>query len=174
MRILAGVIACLYIAGAAATPTWRLDFEHVGGGAAKESFEKPQLVQEPVEWHSPLTDTLLRGDYKVELFYQGATSPWFSQSYNSIYSDWAAGVEAISNTARFEESVRFPKPEQDSTLVISARQLHIEGQPFVPVWQTKLTSDAQPIQATIPASFEVRALLTNGESSKKLNNCSKQ
>ncbi|GAA0345525.1 IgA Peptidase M64 [Bowmanella denitrificans] len=171
MRILLSLIVMAFISSASATPIWRLDFIHTGGHGAKEGFTEPALVREPGQWSSPWIDHLLRGDYKVELFAKGQPSAWFSQSYNSVYSDWARGVAAKAQTGQFQESVRFPAPTEDATLVISARQLDKPGQPFVPVWQTEIlaATSSEPPMAQAFAPVVVRDLLQNGQPQQKLD-----
>lgn len=149
---LSALIALPVVAGSP-VPMWRLDFKHEGGNAAAETFEIEQLLEEPQHWSGPTQDRLERGDYKVELFEAGAEKPWFSYSYSSVYSDWSHGVEATNSRKTFQESVRFPAPEKDSTLVISRRKLDQDGQPFERVWHTSIEADAKPAtaQSILPA-----------------------
>ncbi|MBN7820498.1 M64 family metallopeptidase [Bowmanella yangjiangensis] len=169
MRILLGLLTSLYLLSASATPIWRLDFIHSGGHSEPEQFSELKLVKEPGSWSSAWFDELLRGDYKLELFAKGSDTPWFAQSFNSVYSDWARGVEATRQKGRFEESVRFPAPSQDSTLIISARQLHQQGQPFVPIWRTEIYANSQPKQAEPPAKSVIRDLQHTGDPKHKLD-----
>lgn len=141
-----------------ATAMWRLDFMHSGGKGVAETFQIKRLVLEPQPWTAPLHDPLQRGDYKIELFAAGATTPWFSHSYSSVFSDWRRGSDAATTKQSFQESVRFPAPRSKSTLVISSRDLRVSGQPFREVWQTDIEVDSLMASPTPEPELQVRQL----------------
>lgn len=168
------LILCLFFlspawASQVDTAMWRLDFIHGGGKGVAETFKIEQLILEPELWSGVKLDKLERGDYKVALFASGSDTPWYSQSYSSMYSDWARGVEAKQKQRSFHESVRFPAPDFVSTLVIYRRDLTLPEQSFVPVWQTQIRPDAKVKTIQPELDFVVQELQINGSPEQKLD-----
>jgi hypothetical protein len=135
--------------------TMRFDYYHVGN-ATTEHFTFDEAVNDgPWAGHPEKNmDNLKLGKYFFEI-----VSPegkiLYSQGFSSIYGEWETTPEAKQQWGSFHESVRFPWPETDVTLVFYKRNSQNQ---FEPCWKYELNlkhhrvnhAYAPPINETFP------------------------
>ena len=134
---LLALVACSSTAGADAPATMRLDFFH-SGNSETEMFSLDQLVLEPLPWtgnkQQPI-DKTLRGKYLFEIVDAASGAVSWSRSFSSIYGEWETTSEARRINRTFHESLRFPAPAAEFTVVLKKRGA---GNAFEEIWRIAL------------------------------------
>ena len=101
-------------AQAAPPPTLRVDILHTGN-ALTEQYALDRVVIEPLPWPGnparPLDDSN-RGLNRFEVVDPKTNRVLYSRGYSTIFGEWRTTEEAQKHSRGFQESLRFPKPEQ--------------------------------------------------------------
>ncbi|MDR1842132.1 MAG: IgA Peptidase M64 [Holophagales bacterium] len=153
---------------AAPPNTMRLDYYHTGN-ANSEIFSLDQIVLEPLPWPGnpdmPI-DGLNMGKYRFKLLDKDGKVV-FSRGFCSIYGEWELTAEASERHRTFSESLRFPCPDAQATVVLEKRG---EANVFVEIWRLEIDPKDIYVQTAKPAS--PGALITlekNGEPPHKVD-----
>ena len=129
--------ACASTVQADAPATMRLDYFH-SGNSETEMFSLDQLVLEPLPWtgnmQQPL-DKTLRGKYLFEIVDTDSGAVTWSRSFSSIYGEWETTREAREINRSYHESIRFPDPGAEFTVIMQKRG---KGNAFEEVWRITL------------------------------------
>ncbi|MET0265596.1 MAG: M64 family metallopeptidase [Duganella sp.] len=139
-------------AGAAGTSqpaTVRLDYFH-SGNAKSEQYAIDRVVIEPLPWPGDLSRTIddtNRGNNLVEVVDAKTGKLLYSRGFSTVFAEWASTAEAAHTNRGFQESVRFPKPEQPVRVRILKRD---EGGAFSLVWSTNIDTEALDVVRKSP------------------------
>jgi len=151
-RLFAAVLALAAGAVQAQAPaTVRLDYTH-GGNARSEHYALEQLVIEALPWPGDLAhniDPTGRGQNMVEVVDARTGALLYSRGFSTIFGEWRSTAQANRIERSFQESVRFPKPDQPVRVRILKRD---ERNAFTLAWSVELDTDAQDVVRKQPAA----------------------
>jgi hypothetical protein len=118
-RIVAAMLAALGMCSGlamAAGATVRLDYQH-GGNAKSEHYAMERVVIEPLPWPGnpkKAIDDTDRGNNKFEVRDAATGALLYSRGFSTVFAEWQSTDEAAQLDRSFQESLRFPKPENRS------------------------------------------------------------
>jgi len=167
---LLALFACTAAPALAAQPaTMRLDYLH-SGNALEEHYAIERVVIEPLPWPGNLRQTIdnsNRGNNLVEVVDAKTGKLLFSRGFSTIFAEWRSTDEASRANRGFQESVRFPKPEQPVKVRILKRD---ERNLFSVVWTTSVDPNAMDvIRKQPPAPVKPIGIRVNGPSEDKVD-----
>ncbi|QJD89861.1 peptidase M64 [Duganella dendranthematis] len=171
LRNLLSLLAlCASASALAAQPaTMRVDYLH-SGNALDEHYALERVVVEPLPWPGNLRqtiDTTNRGNNMVEVVDAKTGKLLYSRGFSTVFAEWRSTEEAASINRGFEESVRFPRPEQPVRVRILKRD---ERNLFSVVWTADVNPDAQDvIRKQPPAPVKPIGIRVNGPSEDKVD-----
>ena len=101
-------------AGTESPQTLRVDYIH-SGNALNEQYALVRVLVEPLPWPGnparPL-DTTNRGVNLFEVVDPKTNRVLYSRGYSTVFGEWQTTEEAQKLSRGFEESLRFPMPDQ--------------------------------------------------------------
>lgn len=154
---------------AAQPATMRVDYLH-SGNALDEHYALERVVVEPLPWPGNLRqtiDTTNRGNNMVEVVDAKTGKLLYSRGFSTVFAEWRSTEEAARINRGFEESVRFPRPEQPVRVRILKRD---ERNLFSVVWTADVNPDAQDvIRKQPPAPVKPIGIRVNGPSEDKVD-----
>jgi hypothetical protein len=161
---------CASASALAAQPaTMRVDYLH-SGNALDEHYALERVVVEPLPWPGNLRqtiDTTNRGNNMVEVVDAKTGRLLYSRGFSTVFAEWRSTEEAARINRGFEESVRFPRPEQPVRVRILKRD---ERNLFSVVWTADVNPDAQDvIRKQPPAPVKPIGIRVNGPSEDKVD-----
>jgi hypothetical protein len=161
---------CASASALAAQPaTMRVDYLH-SGNALDEHYALERVVVEPLPWPGNLRqtiDTTNRGNNMVEVVDAKTGKLLYSRGFSTVFAEWRSTEEAARINRGFEESVRFPRPEQPVRVRILKRD---ERNLFSVVWTADVNPDAQDvIRKQPPAPVKPIGIRVNGPSEDKVD-----
>jgi hypothetical protein len=161
---------CASASALAAQPaTMRVDYLH-SGNALDEHYALERVVVEPLPWPGNLRqtiDTTNRGNNMVEVVDAKTGKLLYSRGFSTVFAEWRSTEEAARINRGFEESVRFPRPEQPVRVRILKRD---ERNLFSVVWTADVNPDAQDvIRKQQPAPVKPIGIRVNGPSEDKVD-----
>jgi hypothetical protein len=164
------ILAVLFSALVAATPTMRLDYYH-SGNASQELFSVDRIVIEPLPWPGSLlsqaVDETNLGKYLFEVVDRSTNRVVFSRGFASIYGEWETTEEAARVNRTFHESLRFPAPETPVQVVLKKRDA---DNAFREIWSTLVDPEDRFIDRSKPAPpGALIEIEKNGESATKVD-----
>ncbi|MYM84070.1 peptidase M64 [Duganella sp. FT50W] len=172
LRRLASLLALCAISAtalAAQPATMRLDYLH-SGNALDEHYAIDRVVIEPLPWPGNLSQTLdptNRGNNLVEVVDAKTGKLLYSRGFSTIFAEWRTTDEATRADRGFQESVRFPLPEQPVKVRILKRD---ERNLFSVVWTTSVDPNAMDvIRKQPPAPVKPIGIRVNGPSEDKVD-----
>lgn len=170
LRWLAGALALVtHLAQAQAPATVRLDYLH-SGNALSDHYAIERVVIEPLPWPGNLAQRLDhsdRGHNRVEVLDAKSGELLYSRGFSTIFGEWRSTEEATQLSRGFQESVRFPKPEQPVRVRILQRD---ERNAFSEVWSVQIDSDAPDVvRKQVPAPAKTIPIRVSGASSDKVD-----
>ncbi|MYM33920.1 peptidase M64 [Duganella sp. FT94W] len=172
LRRLASLLALCAISApalAAQPATMRLDYLH-SGNALDEHYAIDRVVIEPLPWPGSLSQTLdptNRGNNLVEVVDAKTGKLLYSRGFSTIFAEWRTTDEATRADRGFQESVRFPLPEQPVKVRILKRD---ERNLFSVVWTTSVDPNAMDvIRKQPPAPVKPIGIRVNGPSEDKVD-----
>ena len=171
LRNLLSLLAlCASASALAAQPaTMRVDYLH-SGNALDEHYALERVVVEPLPWPGNLRqtiDTTNRGNNMVEVVDAKTGKLLYSRGFSTVFAEWRSTEEAARINRGFEESVRFPRPEQPVRVRILKRD---ERNLFSVVWTADVNPDAQDvIRKQPPAPVKPIGIRVNGPSEDKVD-----
>ena len=171
-----GLAALLALAGAAALAsaapqpaTVRLDYLH-SGNALDEHYAMDRVVIEPLPWPGNMAqtiDTTNRGNNLVEVVDRQSGKLLYSRGFSTVFAEWRSTEEASHQTRGFQESVRFPKPDQPVRVRILRRD---DRNQFSVVWTADIDTDAMDVVRKQPqAPVQPIGIRVNGPSPDKVD-----
>jgi hypothetical protein len=156
-------------APAAQPATLRVDYLHSGNVMA-EQYALERVVVEPLPWPGDLSQTLddtNRGESRVEVVEPKSGRVLYSRGFNTVFGEWRSTDEAKNINRGFEESVRFPRPEQPVRVRILKRD---ERNAFSVVWTVDIDPAAQDVvRKQGPAPAPLIPIRVNGASPSKVD-----
>lgn len=170
-RYLASLLAlCACTSALAAQPaTLRVDYYH-SGNALEEHYAMDRVVIEPLPWPGNLAQTIdntNRGNNLVEVVDAKTGKLLYSRGFNTVFAEWRSTEEAGHINRGFQESVRFPKPEQPVKVRILKRD---ERNLFSVVWSATIDPNAMDvIRQQAPAPVKPIGIRVNGRSEDKVD-----
>ena len=153
----------------AAQQTMRLDYYHTGD-SSHEIFSLDRVVIEPLAWPgspSQAIDTSNLGKYFFEIRDVKTRQVIYSRGFASIYGEWETTEEAKSIKRTFQESLRFPAPTSQVTVILKKRDAK---NAFQDVWTTTVDPADQFVdrsKKTAPAPLIT--IQENGEPETKVD-----
>lgn len=153
----------------AAQQTMRLDYYHTGD-SSHEIFSLDRVVIEPLAWPgspSQAIDTSNLGKYFFEVRDAKTRQVIYSRGFASIYGEWETTEEAKSIKRTFQESLRFPAPTSQVTVILKKRDAK---NAFQDVWTTTVDPADQFVdrsKKTAPAPLIT--IQENGEPDTKVD-----
>jgi hypothetical protein len=157
------------IAAAAQPATMRLDYLH-SGDAKEEHYAVERVVVEPLPWPGSMAQTIdstNRGNNLVEVVDAKSGKLLYSRGFSTVFAEWRSTEEAAHAQRGFQESVRFPRPEQPVKVRILKRD---DSNRLVPVWSADVDPDAMDvIRKQPPAPVKPIAIRVNGPSPDKVD-----
>lgn len=172
LRRLAFLLAqCATAASAlAAQPaTMRLDYLH-SGNALDEHYAIERVVIEPLPWPGSMAQTIdntNRGNNLVEVVDAKTGKLLYSRGFSTIFAEWRSTEEATRANRGFQESVRFPRPEQPVKVRILKRD---ERNLFSVVWTASVDPNAMDVvRQQPPAPVQPVGIRVNGRSEDKVD-----
>jgi hypothetical protein len=164
------ILAVLFSALVAATPTMRLDYYH-SGNASQELFSVDRIVIEPLPWPGSLlsqaVDETNLGKYLFEVVDRSTNRVVFSRGFASIYGEWETTEEAARVNRTFHESLRFPAPETPVQVVLKKRDA---DNAFREIWSALVDPEDRFIDRSKPAPpGALIEIEKNGESATKVD-----
>lgn len=156
-------------AEAAQPATIRLDYFH-SGNAKTEHYAIERVVQEPLPWPGNMSQTIdetNRGNNRFEVHDAKSGKLLYSRGFSTVFGEWSSTDEAAKLNRGFEESVRFPKPEQPVRVDIQKRDADNR---FVTVWSVDVDTNAQDvIRPAMPSALKPIPIVVNGPSPDKVD-----
>ncbi|MTV41983.1 IgA Peptidase M64 [Duganella radicis] len=171
IRYLTSLLAlCAASAALAAQPaTMRLDYLH-SGNASEEHYAVERVVVEPLPWPGNMAQTIdstNRGNNLVEVVDAKSGKLLYSRGFSTVFAEWRSTEEAGHASRGFQESVRFPRPEQPVKVRILKRD---DGNRFVPVWSADVDPNAMDVvRKQPPAPVRPIGIRVNGPSPDKVD-----
>jgi hypothetical protein len=171
IRYLTSLLAlCASASALAAQPaTMRLDYLH-SGNAQEEHYAVERVVVEPLPWPGSMAQTIdntNRGNNLVEVADAKTGKLLYSRGFSTVFAEWRSTEEAAHANRGFQESVRFPRPEQPVKVRILKRD---DNNRFVPVWSADVDPNAMDvIRKQPPAPVKPIAIRVNGRSEDKVD-----
>jgi hypothetical protein len=171
IRTLLSLLAlCASASVLAAQPaTMRVDYLH-SGNALDEHYALERVVVEPLPWPGNLRqtiDTTNRGNNMVEVVDAKTGKLLYSRGFSTVFAEWRSTEEAARINRGFEESVRFPRPDQPVRVRILKRD---ERNLFSVVWTADVNPDAQDvIRKQPPTPVKPIGIRVNGPSEDKVD-----
>jgi len=171
IRYLTSLLAlCASASALAAQPaTMRLDYLH-SGNAQEEHYAVERVVVEPLPWPGSMAqtiDTTNRGNNLVEVTDAKTGKLLYSRGFSTVFAEWRSTEEAAHASRGFQESVRFPRPEQPVRVRILKRD---DSNRFVPVWSADVDPNAMDvIRKQPPAPVKPIGIRVNGRSEDKVD-----
>ena len=166
---LALAAGALPAAQAAQPATMRLDYQH-SGNALGEHYAVERVLVEPLPWPGSMARTIddsNRGVNMVEVVDIKSGKVLYSRGFSTIFGEWSSTDEAKTTTRAFQESVRFPQPEQPVRVRILKRD---ERGLFSIVWSTDVDPKAQDvIRQQPPAPVKPIPIRVSGASADKVD-----
>jgi hypothetical protein len=157
------------VAIAAQPATMRLDYLH-SGNAQEEHYAVERVVVEPLPWPGSMAQTIdnsNRGNNLVEVTDAKTGKLLYSRGFSTVFAEWRSTEEAAHANRGFQESVRFPRPEQPVTVRILKRD---DSNRFVPVWSADVDPNAMDvIRKQPPAPVKPIGIRVNGRSEDKVD-----
>ncbi|MYM70062.1 peptidase M64 [Pseudoduganella sp. FT55W] len=154
---------------AAQPATVRLDYLH-SGNALDEHYAAERVVIEPLPWPGSMAQTIdntNRGNNMVEVVDAKTGKLLYSRGFSTVFAEWRSTEEAARSNRGFQESVRFPKPEQPVKVRILKRD---ERNLFSVVWTTEVDPNAMDvIRKQPPAPAKPIGIRVNGPSEDKVD-----
>jgi IgA peptidase M64/peptidase M64-like protein len=111
----------------------RVDYYHTGN-AHTEIFSLDRAVIEPLSWPGNLNKSLDNtnlGKYFFEVIDRSTNQVIYSRGFASIFGEWRTTDEAQNSNRTFQESFRFPAPQQEVQIVLKERD---ENNAFKEIW----------------------------------------
>ena len=149
LALAAGVLPAVQ---AAQPATMRLDYQH-SGNALGEHYAVERVLVEPLPWPGSMARTIddsNRGVNMVEVVDIKTGKVLYSRGFSTIFGEWSSTDEAKTTTRAFQESVRFPQPEQPVRVRILKRD---ERGLFSVVWSADVDPKAQDVIRQQPPSL---------------------
>ena len=171
LALSAGAVPALAAAPAAGgqPATVRLDYIH-SGNALNEQYAMERVVIEPLPWPGDMRRTIddtNRGNNLVEVVDAASGKVLYSRGFSTVFAEWASTEEAGKTNRGFQESVRFPKPDQPVKVRILKRD---ERGAFSVVWTTSVDTDAMDVvRKRAPAPAKPIGIRVNGPSKDKVD-----
>ena len=148
--------------------TMRFDYFH-SGTATEEHFATDRIVSDG-SWSGSrklLIDELEMGTYFFEVADKESKTLLYSRGFGSVFGEWQTIPEAGEVWGTFHESVRFPWPIKDVTLIIRKRN---SKNTFSTVWTTDIDPDSRQVNpADLVHSEKVDIIAENGPADKKVD-----
>lgn len=154
----------------AGTPaTLRVDLMH-SGNALDDDYALERVVVEPLPWPGhparPIDDSN-RGQNLFEVVDPKSHRVLYSRGYSTVFGEWRTTDEALKRNRGFQESVRFPRPDQPVRLRILQRD---ERNSFSVVWSTDIDPAALDVQVELrPAPARLLAIRDHGDPATKVD-----
>lgn len=154
---------------AAAPPTMRVDYLHTGN-ALQENYALERVVIEPLPWPGnpsrPIDDTD-RGVNLFEVVDPKTGAVLYSRGFSTLFGEWRTTEEAQRLSRGFQESLRFPMPQQPVRVRVLARD---ERNAFSVVWSVDIDPGAMDVERkSAPAIAKPIAIRDNGPSAQKVD-----
>ena len=165
-----GFLLSFSLSAVAETPqTMRLDFFHSGNHAA-EMFSLDEVVFEALPWTGNMrqpVDKTLRGKYLFEILDDASGEISWSRSFSSIYGEWETTGEAREMNRTFHESLRFPAPTAEFTVVLKKRGA---ANQFEEIWRISIDpNDYMHHRENAMYADQVVAIVNNGDPAEKVD-----
>jgi hypothetical protein len=127
-------------------------------------------VVEPLPWPGSMAQTIdntNRGNNLVEVADAKTGKLLYSRGFSTVFAEWRSTEEAAHANRGFQESVRFPRPEQPVKVRILQRD---DNNRFVPVWSADVDPNAMDvIRKQPPAPVKPIGIRVNGPSPDKVD-----
>ncbi|MEB0140629.1 MULTISPECIES: IgA Peptidase M64 [unclassified Undibacterium] len=163
-------LSCL--SHAAQSPaTVRVDYMH-SGNADSEHYALERVLIEPLPWPGNLQqaqDTSNRGNNLLEVRAKSDGKLLYSRGFSSIFGEWRSTAEAGTISRGFQESLRFPKPEQAVEISVLKRDAN---NAFVPAWRIDIDTDAPDVirkPSPLPANATLIPIQISGAAPDKVD-----
>ncbi len=166
-------LSLLLVAGgtAAAPPpaTLRVDLQHAGD-AREEHYALDRVVVEPLPWpgnpRRPLDDSN-RGSQKFEVIDAGSGKLLYSRGYSTVFGEWRTTGEAQTVQRSFQESLRFPMPDQPVVVKVYGRDA---GNRFALSWSVRVDPQALDVERVAwPVPAQPIAIRHHGDPADKVD-----
>ena len=156
-------------AQAAQPATVRVDYTH-SGNALSDQYALERVVVEPLPWPGNLAknfDNTNRGQNRVEVVDARTGDLLYSRDFSTVFGEWRTTEEAGKISRSFQESVRFPKPQQPVRVRILKRD---ERNQFSVAWSVEVDTDAQEVlKRQPPAPARPIPIHVSGPSPEKVD-----
>ncbi|MBQ5965241.1 IgA Peptidase M64 [Massilia sp. ZL223] len=156
-------------AQAAQPATIRVDYTH-SGNALSDQYALERVVVEPLPWPGNLAknfDNSNRGQNRVEVVDAETGDLLYSRDFSTVFGEWRTTEEAGKISRSFQESVRFPKPQQPVRVRILKRD---ERNQFSVSWSVEVDTDAQDVvKQQPPAPAKPIPIHVSGPSPEKVD-----
>jgi len=156
-------------AQAAQPATIRVDYTH-SGNALSDQYALERVVVEPLPWPGNLAknfDNTNRGQNRVEVVDAKTGDLLYSRDFSTVFGEWRTTGEAGKISRSFQESVRFPKPQQPVRVRILKRD---ERNQFSVAWSVEVDTDAQDVvKQQPPAPARPIPIHVSGPSPEKVD-----
>ena len=156
-------------AQAAQPATIRVDYTH-SGNALSDQYALERVVVEPLPWPGNLAknfDNSNRGQNRVEVVDAKTGDLLYSRDFSTVFGEWRTTEEAGKISRSFQESVRFPKPQQPVRVRILKRD---ERNQFSVAWSVEVDTDAQDVvKQQPPAPAKPIPIHVSGPSPEKVD-----
>ena len=168
------LFAAMLMLGAAAAQaaqpaTVRVDYTH-SGNALSDQYALERVVVEPLPWPGNLAknfDNTNRGQNRVEVVDARTGDLLYSRDFSTVFGEWRTTEEAGKISRSFQESVRFPKPQQPVRVRILKRD---ERNQFSVAWSVEVDTDAQEVlKRQPPAPARPIPIHVSGPSPEKVD-----
>jgi hypothetical protein len=148
--------------------TMRLDYFH-SGTATEEHFSKDRVVSDGI-WsgsRKTLIDKLDLGPYFYEVIDKESKILLYSRGFGSVFGEWQTIPEASKVWGTFHESVRFPWPNKQVTVILKKRD---STNSFSTVWTTDIDPGSRQVNpADLIHTEKIDIIKENGPADKKVD-----
>jgi len=148
--------------------TMRLDYFH-HGNATQEKFSVDRVMSDG-PWpgsQTILIDPLQLGLYYYEIIDKASGTLLYSRGFASIFGEWQTIPEAKERLGTFSESIRFPWPKNEVTVVMNKRDTENN---FQAIWSTDIDPSKRAVNpADIAHAHTIDIIMENGPAAEKVD-----
>jgi hypothetical protein len=150
--------------------TMRVDYFHTGGPKSGETVSLDRVVNDG-GWpgsRTQLLDPTHLGKYRFEVRDKVGGTLLYSRGFASIYGEWETTGEQKTTHRTFHESLRFPWPRNQVTVMLSKRQ---PDNSFASIWTTEIDPGSRfVVSAPVkPHAGRVWNVFINGPAATKVD-----
>lgn len=147
--------------------TMRIDYIH-SGNKESEFYSLDEIIEEPY-WGGSKTNLLEifnYGNYKFEVVDDATGNVIYSRTYSTLFQEWQTTEEAKHLTRSYTESVVFPYPKKNVTVIFYSRE---RNNNLVKQFELKVDPNSYFVRKEQKQKFPKHEILNSGDPANKVD-----